>query len=90
MEHRDIQPAFEVGDEAVEPWTKAVRGTYARTKAEAWWLRRAAAPVPSTVQEAIDRKDELEPSAAIQLTKDGQYMRVARHQLAREQEQVAA
>lgn len=58
---------------------------YARTKAEAWWLRRAAAPVPSTVQEAIDRQAELEPTAAIQLTRDGQYMRVARHQLAREQ-----
>lgn len=57
---------------------------YARTKAEAWWLRRAAAPVPSTVQEAVDRAAEIAATAAIQLQRDGQYQRVARHMLARE------
>jgi DNA repair protein RadD len=59
---------------------------YARTKAEAWWRRRSDTKIPGSVDEALARVDELEPTAAIQLMRDGDYMRVARHQLLRERE----
>lgn len=34
-------------------------GTYARAKASAWWDRRGAQPVPTSVNEALERQGEL-------------------------------
>ena len=70
-------------------WVSFSHGGYARTKAETWWLRRAPAPVPASVDDALARQHEIAPAGTIQVVREGQFMRVARHRLAREVEEIA-
>lgn len=50
---------------------------YARTKAEAWWLRRAPAPVPRDTQSAFDRIDELAVPTSIKIRQNGRFTEVS-------------
>lgn len=52
---------------------------YPRSKAEAWWLKRAAAPVPGSVDEALQRTGELRIPTQIQIRpsgKDGKFIEI--------------
>lgn len=49
---------------------------YARTKAEAWWRRRSAAPIPRTTEEAIAASADLRQPVAIQVRPVGQYSEI--------------
>jgi len=46
---------------------------YAQQKAASWWLKRAPAPTPKTIVEALDRTDELQEPRRIQVIKNGKF-----------------
>ena len=50
---------------------------YPAAKAASWWVRRTSVHVPSTVTEALDKVNELEPPIAIRVQRDGKWWRVA-------------
>lgn len=49
---------------------------FARSKAEAWWMRRGPVPVPRDVHAAFDRVGELNVPTAIKVRMEGRYTRV--------------
>ncbi|UAB76983.1 DEAD/DEAH box helicase [Erythrobacter sp. SCSIO 43205] len=61
-------------------WVCLEHEGYARQKAEGWWLRRAGAPVPTTVAEAIERAGEVAEPSAIRVKREGKYDRVTAYQ----------
>jgi DNA repair protein RadD len=53
---------------------------YARSKAAGWWSKMGGAmPAPDTVDEALERTDELNRPSRIQVKPDGQYVRILSH-----------
>jgi len=60
-----------------------------RSKAEYWWLRNAAKPIPKTTDEALQRIKEIKPAALIQVQPDGKYFRVVARRFEREVEEAA-
>ena len=49
---------------------------FPRSKAEAWWMRRAPVPIPRTVEDAFERLDEIGVPTAIKIRMEGRYTRV--------------
>ena len=52
---------------------------YARLKAEGWWQRRSAAPLPATVDEAISGSASLLRPSHIFVRMNGQFTEVSKH-----------
>jgi DNA repair protein RadD len=69
-------------------WICFEHSGYARTKAEVWWQRRAPAPVPRTVADAMERLEEVAAPVSIQLRREGDFFAIARHMF--EHERIAA
>ena len=55
---------------------------YAQQKAWAWWFKRAAAPAPKTIAEALDRTDELQEPKRIQVIRNGKFDEIMAHDFA--------
>jgi DNA repair protein RadD len=49
---------------------------WARSKACAWWNTRGGTPVPETIEEALERTDELREPARIQTRQNGKYAEI--------------
>lgn len=49
---------------------------FARQKFCSWWMARCGEPVPNTVMEALDRKEEIRTPTQIRIEPDGKYKRV--------------
>ncbi|MFV0623774.1 DEAD/DEAH box helicase [Sphingomonas sp. ac-8] len=49
---------------------------FARSKAEAWWMRRAPSPIPRDVDEGYERVTEIDVPTAIKVRMEGRYTRV--------------
>ena len=52
---------------------------YARLKAEGWWQRRSAAPIPRTVDEALNAAGGLLRPSHIFIRSNGQFTEVSKH-----------
>jgi DNA repair protein RadD len=64
---------YRIGMTWQREWVCFEHQGYARTKAESWWLRRASAPVPRTVQDALARSHEITVPSHIRVKRSGQY-----------------
>lgn len=64
---------YRIGLTFQREWVCFEHQGYARTKAESWWLRRAPAPVPRTVEEAIARAGEIAVPSHIRVRRSGKY-----------------
>lgn len=64
---------YQIGLSFQREWVCLEHSGYARTKAESWWLRRAPAPVPRNVQEALDRQHEIAAPSHLRTRKTGKY-----------------
>ncbi|WP_310533163.1 DEAD/DEAH box helicase family protein [Novosphingobium sp.] len=64
---------YRIGMTYQREWVCFNHTGYARTKAESWWLRRAPAPVPRTVEEAIARAGEVTAPSHIRVRRNGKY-----------------
>lgn len=64
---------YRVGMTWHREWVTLEHQGYPRAKAESWWLRRAPAPVPRNVDEAIARAHEIAVPSHIRVKRDGQY-----------------
>lgn len=78
---KTLRVEYRVGLTVHKEWVCFEHEGYARSKAENWWLARAAAPIPKTVAEAIARQHELAPALLIQVKREGKYDRVTRYRL---------
>ena len=70
---------YQVGLTFHKEWIALEHSGYARAKAESWWLRRAPAPVPRTVDEAIARSSEISVPSHIRVKREGGYDTVIAH-----------
>ncbi|MGW8278545.1 DEAD/DEAH box helicase family protein [Sphingomonas aurantiaca] len=57
-------------------WVCLSHQGFARSKAEAWWMRRAPLPVPRDVQAAYERVAEIGVPTAIKIRMEGGYARI--------------
>jgi DNA repair protein RadD len=72
-----LRVSYQCGIDTFSEWICLEHGGYARAKAEVWW--RVLAPstsVPRTVNEALDRQDELAWPSHIRVAPDGKYWRI--------------
>lgn len=77
-----LRVEYRVGLTTHREWVCFEHQGYARSKAEGWWLRRAGAPVPQSVAEALARTGELAEPAAIRVKREGKYDSVVGYQFA--------
>lgn len=75
-----LRVTYRVGLNAYREWVCFDHSGYARTKAESWWLRRAPAPVPRSVADAMQRLGEIKQPSHILVRREGQFDRVASFQ----------
>ncbi len=68
-----MRAEYRIGLTWQREWICFEHSGYARTKAESWWLRRAPAPVPRTVDEAIARAGEIAVPSHIRVKRSGKY-----------------
>jgi superfamily II DNA or RNA helicase len=57
-------------------WVCLEHDGFARSKAEGWWKRRSAEPVPSTIEDAVRMTDELLTPSKIATQPDGRWTRI--------------
>lgn len=75
-----LRVEYRVGLTVHKEWVCFEHQGFARQKAEGWWQRRAGAPIPATVAEAIERSCELARPSAIRVKREGKYDRVVGYQ----------
>jgi DNA repair protein RadD len=68
-----LKVSYRIGMTFQREWVCFDHQGYARTKAEGWWLRRAPAPVPRTVAEALARAGEIAVPSHIRVKRNGKY-----------------
>lgn len=68
-----LRVEYRVGLTFHREWVCFEHQGYARTKAESWWLRRAPAPVPRTVEEAIARAGQIAVPSHVRVKRSGKY-----------------
>lgn len=61
-------------------WVCLEHDGYARGKAEHWWAKRGLAPVPTSVDAALYRTDELIDPLVIHTRKNGQFTEIVRYE----------
>lgn len=72
-----LRVLYQTGISRVSEWVCLEHSGYAQEKAAHWWRVRSGGAVPTTVQEALERREELREPTHILLTKEGKYDRVA-------------
>lgn len=68
-----LRAEYRIGPATHREWACPEHGGYARQKFEGWWLRRASAPVPATVEEALARASELAVPSHIRVKREGRF-----------------
>lgn len=72
-----LRVSYQVGLVTHKEWVCLEHGGYPRTKAEGWWLRRASAPVPATVAEALERQHQIRTPSHLRIRRAGKYDEIA-------------
>lgn len=70
---------YRTGLNSYREWICLEHTGYARAKAESWWLRRASAPVPGSVDAALERLQELNEPSHIRIRTKGKYTEISGH-----------
>lgn len=66
------------GMTVLSEWVCFEHEGFARRKACQWWLNRAEPPAPTTVEQAMERIGEVKKPKAVEVVRDGKYVRVTR------------
>lgn len=74
-----LRVEYRIGMTFHREWVTLEHQGYPRAKAESWWLRRAAAPVPGTVEEAIGRAGEISVPSHIRVRRNGKFDEIIAH-----------
>lgn len=75
-----IKATYMLGLHAQNEWICCQHDGYAKAKADRWWrLHGGALPFPKTVDEFLDRADELKVTSEIQLRPNGKYQDIVGH-----------
>lgn len=64
---------YRIGMSFQKEWICFEHQGFPRAKAESWWLRRAPAPVPRSVDEAITRAAEIAVPSHVRVRRNGKY-----------------
>ena len=65
-----------VGTKTIREWVCLEHTGFARQKAAQWWLANASAPVPDTVTDALERRNEIRAPDEAVIIRDGKYHRI--------------
>lgn len=84
-----LRVEYRVGFNFHKEWVCLEHSGRARAKAESWWLRRASAPVPLTVAEAIERSGEIAEPSHICVGRDGKYERITSYKFEQQKAEAA-
>lgn len=71
-----LKATYRTGLVSHTEWICLAHEGYARSKAEAWWLRHAKAPIPKDATEALIRKGQIRPPDQIRVKKSGKFTEV--------------
>jgi DNA repair protein RadD len=71
-----LRVSYQCGYMTFSEWICLEHQGFSRLKAEAWWHALADAPVPLTVEEALQREDEIAWPSHIRVEPDGKYWRI--------------
>jgi DNA repair protein RadD len=75
-----VKVTYMLGLHAQNEWICCQHDGYAKAKADRWWrLHGGALPFPKTVDEFLERADELKVTAEIQLRPNGKYQDIVGH-----------
>ncbi len=68
--------SYHTSDGWLDEWICLEHTGFARQKATQWWNQRGMRPIPSTIQEALERVDELRVPEAIHAGMEGRFWRI--------------
>jgi len=71
-----LRVSYQCGLDTFNEWICFEHAGYPRAKAEQWWRALAGTSVPSTVEEALTREDELPWPSHIRVAPDGRYWKI--------------
>jgi DNA repair protein RadD len=71
-----LRVSYQCGYDTFSEWICFEHRGYARTKAELWWHKLAGTDIPRTINEALDRQDELPWPTHIRVAPDGKYWKI--------------
>jgi DNA repair protein RadD len=77
-----MRVGYLVGTKEVSEWVCFEHSGQARYSAERWWARNAVGAPPSTVTEALERREDIHHPEQVILARDGKYKRIANVKLA--------
>ena len=71
-----LKASYQCGADIFSEWICFEHQGYARAKAEQWWRALVDFDVPRTVNQALDRQDEIPWPTHIRVTPDGKYWKI--------------
>lgn len=76
------EPSGNLTEQSFSEWVCLEHDGFARRKAEMWWVARSIAPVPSTIEEALDlwNRGAIGSPESIVTMREGKYDRIIRTQ----------
>jgi DNA repair protein RadD len=77
-----VKVAYQCGLTTINEWLCFEHTGYAQSKAHRWWAHHnGQRPFPATVLEALERQNELVPTAEISVRPEGKYWSVVAHRI---------
>lgn len=78
-----VKVAYQCGLTTINEWLCFEHTGYAQSKAHRWWAHHnGQRPFPTTVLEALERQNEITPTAEISVRPEGKYWSVVAHRVA--------
>ena len=71
-----LRASYQCGLDTFSEWICFEHRGYARAKAEQWWRVLAGSRIPCTVDEALDRQDEIAWPTHIRVAPEGKFWRI--------------
>jgi DNA repair protein RadD len=71
-----LKASYQCGADTFSEWICFEHQGYARAKAEQWWRALVDFDIPRTVNQALDRQDEVPWPTHIRVTPDGKYWKI--------------
>jgi len=78
-----LRVEYQCGFTVHKEWVCLQHTGQAQWRAAQWWKRMAGTPIPRTVEEALERVDEIDPPKQVCVQPDGRYFRIVgtRHEV---------
>jgi DNA repair protein RadD len=71
-----LKASYQCGFNVFYEWICLEHQGFARQKAETWWRVLAGTPIPQTIEEALEREDEIAWPSHIRVEPDGRFWRI--------------